>query len=460
MNQNNFNNFNQLNAQGVPTMMNQPAFFSGQLGQTQGAPMQMQQLQQQQQQQHMGMQFAWPGWSPMMNGQQWAQPPPQGAMAQMPRFAQGPSQTSVVDITAAIAAAVRPILQENRSTPAGSDPEDERTLIAALRRGRAEGLTTRQAIEKLHNVNNHTAASWKDFYLDHDRKIFPKVYGLSASSTSSVSHRDGRADLARPGQRSYSSGYHRSTDSQANSSRSLSSKKKNAELLDKALAQAKKRRCVEEQSESESSSEEEENAEEEEGTEDEDNDQSSEDEANAGGTSRAAPSTRGRRGRTTHGIRVTEDDLRAMAKYKAERLHRWSDYPSKQGAWKEFSERPGNEKRTVNAWTCAARDHASKLEFYLQQYLADEQASESGAESTPPQQDDSRTSSRASSRASSQQTETEETTSRKRPAESSTRSDSINSESAAKRAKHDELAGLTQADSEEDEDDIVEVPQP
>ncbi len=113
----------------------------------------------------------------MMNGQQWAQPPPQGAMAQMPQFAQGPSQTSVVDITAAIAAAVRPILQENRSTPAGSDPEDERTLIAALRRGRAEGLTTRQAIEKLHNVrkrpgnsarytdpltlskvNNHTAA--------------------------------------------------------------------------------------------------------------------------------------------------------------------------------------------------------------------------------------------------------------------------------------------------------------
>ncbi len=144
------------------------------------------------------------------------------------------------------------------------------------------------------------------------------------------------------------------------------------------MAQAKKRRRVEEQSESESSSEEEENAEEEEGTEDEDNDQSSEDEANAGRTSRAAPSTRRRRGRTTYGIRVTEDDLRAMAKYKAERLHRWSDYPSKQGAWKDFSERPGvrrthdvgfshlltslrvqNEKRTVNAWTCVARDHAS-----------------------------------------------------------------------------------------------------
>ncbi len=113
----------------------------------------------------------------MMNGQQWAQPPPQGAMAQMPQFAQGPSQASVVDITAAIAAAVRPILQENKSTPAGSDPDDERTLIAALRRGHAEGLTTRQAIERLHNVrirpgnsarytdplmlpkaNNHTAA--------------------------------------------------------------------------------------------------------------------------------------------------------------------------------------------------------------------------------------------------------------------------------------------------------------
>ncbi|RDX55524.1 hypothetical protein OH76DRAFT_1478161 [Lentinus brumalis] len=455
MNQNNFNHFNQLNAQGVPTMMNQPAFFSGQ--QAQGAPMQMQQLQQQ----NMGMQFAWPGWSPMMNGQQWPQPPPQGAMAQMPQFAQGPSQASVVDITAAVAAAVRPILQENKSTPAGSDPEDERTLIAALRRGHAEGLTTRQAIERLHNANNHTAASWKDYYLDHDKRIFPKVYG-SASSTSSASHRDGRADLARSGQRGYSSGYHRSTGSEANTSRSLSSKKQNAELPAKTLAQAKKRRRAEERSESESSSEEEEDAEEEEGTEDEDSDQSSEDEANAGRTSRAAPPTRRRRARTTHGIRITEDDLRAMAKYKAERLHRWSDYPSKQGAWKEFSERPGNEKRTVNAWTCAARDHASKLENYLQQYLAEEQASDSGAESTPPQQDDSRTSSRASSRASSQQTETEETTSRKRPAGSSTRSDtgSIDSESAAKRAKHDEPAGLTQADCEEDEDDIVEVPRP
>lgn len=37
---------------------------------------------------------------------------------------------------------------------------------------------------------------------------------------------------------------------------------------------------------------------------------------------------------------ITEDDLRAMAKYKVERRHAWDQFDSKQGPWKEFAEQP------------------------------------------------------------------------------------------------------------------------
>ncbi len=118
-------------------------------------------------------------------------------------------------------------------------------------------------------------------------------------------------------------------------------------MPDRLLAQAKKR-FAEEQLEPEPSRDEEGEGEEDEGEEDdEDGEESPGDEASAQDMSQATRGdrahTRRRRriGRVTLGVKVTEDDLRAMAQYKAERLDAWSDFPSKQGAWQEFYERPG-----------------------------------------------------------------------------------------------------------------------
>ncbi len=70
----------------------------------------------------------------------------------MAHFAPGPSGPSAAEIAVAVAAAMR---QESNYTPAGSDPEDERILIAALKKGYAEGLTTRPILMKLHNVRTY-----------------------------------------------------------------------------------------------------------------------------------------------------------------------------------------------------------------------------------------------------------------------------------------------------------------
>ncbi|KAI0719644.1 hypothetical protein C8T65DRAFT_636017 [Cerioporus squamosus] len=490
----------------------------------------------------------------------------------MPQFGPGSSVPSAADIAAAVAAAMRPILQETRSTPAGSDPEDERILITALKKGHAEGLTTRQSIEKLHNV------PWKDFYLDHDKRLFPKINGFLAISSSLSSRRGGGHDVADPDlnrhhplpRRSgvdsassskrtsdarHSSGtpatpvHHRGIGSQSKPARSMSSKgrereyainspisqrskrggpvdefhadtyippysgskkpkaprhvseadrfkftdedkvffihylrwrvrqddvpdkskvfgelaeetrhsadawkrhwQQNAELPDRILAQAKKQRA-EEQFASKPSSDEEDCSQDGEDIQDEDDKR----------YPRAAPPVRRRRGRVTTGVKVTEDDLRAMAKYKAERLKGWDRFPSKQGAWKEFFERPGNEKRTLNAWYCAARDHALKLEKYLREFLTDQQQPKSDGKSTPPQQDDPKPSSSMNSRTPSQRPRPAiATTSPKRPHGQTDSSDSV--VPAAKRMKQAEPdAELKHEEQEDDEPEIVEIPRP
>ncbi|TFK92196.1 hypothetical protein K466DRAFT_595433 [Polyporus arcularius HHB13444] len=549
----NQNRYNQSNARGSPM-----AFFPGQVGQGQGLPMPTQQPHAQ----PPGMQFVWPGpgWPHMtMNGQQWPQLPMQGGTAtQMAHFAPGPSGPSAAEIAVAVAAAMR---QESSYTPAGSDPEDERILITALKKGYAEGLTTRPILMKLHNVNNHTESSWRDFYLDHDKRLLSKIYGFAIPS-SLTTRRDGGRDVA-----DLPSRHHPGTGSQSQPSRSLSSKRRdpdnmadssplpqrskrggpvdeyhagtyippfcgskkpkaprrifgderfkfrdedkiflihylrwrvqqgevpgklqvfeelaqqthhsadawkrhwqqNAELPDRLLAQAKKR-SAEEQLEPEPSRDEEGEGEEDEGGEDDDDgEESPGDEASAQDMSQATRGDRAhtrrrrRSGRVTLGVKVTEDDLRAMAQYKAERLDAWSDFPSKQGAWQEFYERPGNEKRSLNAWFCAARDHAEELREYLQEYLADEQESQSDKElqPTPPL---------SSSRAVSQQTEPKVTTLGKRHAEPTNESDGV--APAAKRArqeadiKHDGPNLEPKAEDvkeDEDEPEVIEIPRP
>ena len=51
---------------------------------------------------------------------------------------------------AALAAAMRPFMSED---PVGSHRNDEELLIKALKKGHVQGLSPRQAIEKLHNVS-------------------------------------------------------------------------------------------------------------------------------------------------------------------------------------------------------------------------------------------------------------------------------------------------------------------
>ncbi len=59
------------------------------------------------------------------------------------------------------------------------------------------------------------------------------------------------------------------------------------------------------------------------------------------GAPKPAPRRRRRTGGVTNGgVRVTEEDLRAMALYKAGRMDTWDTFTTKQGPWVEFADRP------------------------------------------------------------------------------------------------------------------------
>ncbi|KAI0327096.1 hypothetical protein GY45DRAFT_1328013 [Cubamyces sp. BRFM 1775] len=57
------------------------------------------------------------------------------------------------------------------SAPVGSMPDDEELIVDALRRCKNSGLTPRQALDSLDGVNNHSAAAWKDYFLDHMHRL-------------------------------------------------------------------------------------------------------------------------------------------------------------------------------------------------------------------------------------------------------------------------------------------------
>ena len=89
-----------------------------------------------------------PGPPPWPSGTQFSvlsQPHPAGVQALPPSIA----MASTGDL-AALAAAMRPFMSED---PVGSHRNDEELLIKALKKGHAQGLSPRQAIEKLHNVS-------------------------------------------------------------------------------------------------------------------------------------------------------------------------------------------------------------------------------------------------------------------------------------------------------------------
>ncbi|KAI0324964.1 hypothetical protein GY45DRAFT_1330991 [Cubamyces sp. BRFM 1775] len=73
-------------------------------------------------------------------------------------------------------------LQQQFALPIGS-ASDETTLVSALRRSKTLGITPCQALEDLDGVNNHGAAVWKDYFLDHLERLCA-LSGLQGSTVS------------------------------------------------------------------------------------------------------------------------------------------------------------------------------------------------------------------------------------------------------------------------------------
>ncbi|KAI9066737.1 hypothetical protein FKP32DRAFT_333676 [Trametes sanguinea] len=73
-----------------------------------------------------------------------------------------------------------------------------------------------------------------------------------------------------------------------------------------------------------------------------------------------------RRGRPWQ--RVTENDLRTMAQYMAERYSPAWRNTTRTARWQEFADRPENSKRTVSGWMMIESTHNEKLRKYVSEY--------------------------------------------------------------------------------------------
>lgn len=157
MNQNNPNQVPMQNG-----LMNALMGYLQPQAQVQGGAAPMQTFPQFQQQQPV----LWPGWQPQGNVavpggaqymQQWAAQPAAPQQQAVPAAAAQPPSAN--EIAAAVAAAVQPLLQDKHASPVGSKANDETILIEALRKAKADGLTPRQGLEKLHNVSEFRESS-------------------------------------------------------------------------------------------------------------------------------------------------------------------------------------------------------------------------------------------------------------------------------------------------------------
>ena len=73
--------------------------------------------------------------------------------------ASAPTRPSVSQHAVDAAVSPRPVYQEmvrDKSTPVGSEPDDERILVNALRDAKAKGLTPLQGFSRLNNVSRPT----------------------------------------------------------------------------------------------------------------------------------------------------------------------------------------------------------------------------------------------------------------------------------------------------------------
>ncbi|KAI0353575.1 hypothetical protein OH77DRAFT_1522453 [Trametes cingulata] len=69
------------------------------------------------------------------------------------------------------------------------------------------------------------------------------------------------------------------------------------------------------------------------------------------------------------GRSITEEDVRAMARYRLEKAKEWSVRTNRKGFWRDFAMRPENAaKRSWDAWARAESTHSQKLHLYYQEY--------------------------------------------------------------------------------------------
>ncbi|KAI0677166.1 hypothetical protein C8Q78DRAFT_1142026 [Trametes maxima] len=96
--------------------------------------------------------------------------------------------------------------------------------------------------------------------------------------------------------------------------------------------------------------------------------------SDSGGEPSSSGEDSGPRGRSRkrRRMRVTEEDLRAMAKYKVANYNTWNR-TSRMERWREFAERPENRKRSLEGWyTIGESSHTKQLEEYFQECAQEE----------------------------------------------------------------------------------------
>ncbi|TFK92189.1 hypothetical protein K466DRAFT_251698 [Polyporus arcularius HHB13444] len=75
--------------------------------------------------------------------------------------------------------------------------------------------------------------------------------------------------------------------------------------------------------------------------------------------------------------KVTDEDLRAMAKYMVEKRHAWGQYKNNHRRWEEFSRRKERldlqnlRRRSHIGWYCAARTYATQIRAFYDEYMAE-----------------------------------------------------------------------------------------
>ncbi|RDX55531.1 hypothetical protein OH76DRAFT_748131 [Lentinus brumalis] len=310
--------------------------------------------------------------------------------------------------------------------PVGSLADDEEILVKALRKANARGLNYEQALRRLHNVNHHSEAAWKNYFLANLERLYAKTHARKGPQTTSGStlqplyltsgggtdlSQSPRSALAQPIKREkppnssyahqksssrYDSGprseqtSHRHKAGTSSQGPHLVKAKMNASLASPKAIGIKKprirarRRIVRsptptpEPSAVSSSPE------------------STEPEDRAYGVNDGPDSeseygrAHTKRSKGLQAQRVTEEDFRAMARYMYENPRRWGESPTGLAYWRKFARREANaSRRSLDAWARASRTHLEKILLYVEEYAGRvEQDGDSDVDETTPSTQD------------------------------------------------------------------------